>query len=58
MPKEKLCHVTLVGHMGSGKSTIGSLLGKLMNYDHADLDVVIANQAGRSVGVILSLIHI
>ena len=54
MPKEKLCHVTLVGHMGSGKSTIGSLLGKLMNYDHADLDVVIANQAGRSVGVIFA----
>ena len=40
--------------MGSGKSTIGSLLGKLMNYDHADLDVVIANQAGRSVGVIFA----
>ena len=54
MPKEKLHHVTLVGHMGSGKSTIGSLLGNLMNYDHADLDLVIANQAGRSIGVIFA----
>ena len=54
MPKEKLRHVTLVGHMGSGKSTIGSLLGKLMNYDHVDLDVAITNQAGRSIGVIFA----
>ena len=54
MPKEKLHHVTLVGHMGSGKSTIGLLLGNLMNYDHADLDLVIANQAGRSIGVIFA----
>ena len=54
MPREKLHHVALVGHMGSGKSTIGSLLGNLMNYDHIDLDVVIANQTGRSIGVIFA----
>ena len=54
MPTEKIRHITLVGHMGSGKSTIGSLLGNLMNCDHTDLDVVIANQAGRSIGVIFA----
>ena len=54
MPQEKLHHIALVGHMGSGKSTIGSLLGNLMNYDHIDLDVVIANQTGRSIGVIFA----
>ena len=54
MPKEKIRHIALVGHMGSGKSTIGSLLGNLMNCDHTDLDVVIANQAGRSIGVIFA----
>jgi shikimate kinase len=54
MPKEKFRHIALVGHMGSGKSTIGSLLGNLMDWGHADLDVVIANQAGRSIGVIFA----
>ena len=52
MSKEKIPHVALVGHMGSGKSTVGPLLGKLMKCNHVDLDVVIANQAGRSIGVI------
>ncbi len=52
MSKAKLQHVTLVGHMGSGKSTIGPLLGSLMDFGHVDLDVVIANRAGRSIGVI------
>ena len=52
MSKEKFPHVALVGHMGSGKSTVGPLLGKLMKCNHVDLDVVIANQAGRSIGVI------
>ena len=44
MPQEKLHHIALVGHMGSGKSPIGSLLGNLMNYEPIDLVGVIESE--------------
>lgn len=39
----------LVGFMGSGKTTIGSLLAQQLRTQHYDLDDLIVQQSGRSI---------
>ncbi|MFN8008958.1 MAG: shikimate kinase [Terriglobia bacterium] len=41
--------IFLVGFMGSGKSTIGPLLSRLLNWEFIDLDQEIEREEGRSV---------
>jgi len=41
--------IFLVGFMGAGKSTIGPILAKKLNYDFFDLDDKIEASAGKSV---------
>jgi shikimate kinase len=42
--------IFLIGFMGSGKSTLGRRLAKAMNLPFSDLDKLIENEAGISVG--------
>ncbi len=46
--------VVLLGYMASGKSSIGKLLAKSLNYDFVDLDEEIAKQVGMNVPDIFS----
>lgn len=41
--------IYLTGFMGSGKSTVGSILANVLGYAFEDLDETIAQQAGQSV---------
>jgi shikimate kinase len=41
--------IFLVGFMGAGKTTVGQVLAKVLEYDFIDLDNAIALQAGKSV---------
>ena len=41
--------VILLGYMGSGKSTIGSLLAKKLNYGFIDLDNYIETELNESI---------
>ena len=41
--------IFLVGFMGAGKTTVGQVLAKQLNYDFLDLDSVIERRAGKSV---------
>ncbi len=40
-------NIILIGMPGVGKSTIGVILAKVMNYDFIDSDLVIQNQTGK-----------
>jgi shikimate kinase len=40
--------VVLIGFMGSGKSTIAPILGRIVGIPAVDLDIVVASQAGFS----------
>ena len=42
-------HVFLVGFMGSGKSTVGSLLAEMLGVDCIDLDAMVERRRGSSV---------
>ncbi len=44
--------IILLGYMGSGKSTVGKLLSKTIDYNSLDLDKVIEKQAGLSISEI------
>ncbi|GGI57268.1 shikimate kinase [Winogradskyella haliclonae] len=46
--------IVLVGYMGSGKSTIGIELAKVLDYDFVDLDAVIAENENLSIPEIFS----
>jgi len=41
--------IILMGYMGSGKSTIGEKLSKMLNFESLDLDVYIQNNEGKSI---------
>jgi len=42
-------HVFLVGFMGSGKSTVGPLLARMLSQPFTDLDEMIVSSQGRSI---------
>ncbi|MGB0431111.1 MAG: shikimate kinase [Bacteroidia bacterium] len=42
--------VFLIGFMGSGKSTYGKRLAKQLGYEHIDLDNLIEEKTGKSIG--------
>jgi shikimate kinase len=42
-------HVFLIGFMGAGKSTVGRILAERLGLPFIDLDVLIAESAGRSI---------
>ena len=41
--------IFLVGFMGAGKTTVGRVLARNLEYDFIDLDEMIASRAGKSV---------
>jgi shikimate kinase len=40
--------------MGAGKTRVGSAVAARLGRNHADLDIMVANRVGRSVGVIFA----
>ncbi len=46
---EKPTNIVLIGMPGSGKSTVGILLAKLMGLDFIDTDVLIQREQGRTL---------
>lgn len=48
--------VVLVGLMGAGKSTVGSLLAERLGWNFVDLDAVIEERAQRSVAEIFRMV--
>ena len=51
-PGKRQLHLT--GFMGSGKSTVGRRLARLLDWDFIDLDQAIAERAGKSVAGIFA----
>ncbi len=47
--------VFLIGYMGSGKTTAGKKLAKLLNYGFADLDEHIEKRSGRRIADIFAI---
>lgn len=52
--KEKLAergkdNIVLIGMPGSGKSTLGVVLAKIMNYDFVDADLIIQQQCDKTL---------
>ena len=41
--------IVLLGYMGSGKSSVGKLLSKILHYDFADLDTYIESSEGAVI---------
>lgn len=46
--------IYLIGFMGAGKTTVGKLLAKKLNYEFVDLDQKIEDQAEKSIPEIFS----
>lgn len=46
--------ITLLGYMGSGKSTIGRKLASSLEFEFIDLDAEIENEIGRSISDIFA----
>ena len=42
-------NIILIGMPGAGKSTLGIVLAKIMNYDFMDADLVIQNQCDKTL---------
>ncbi len=42
-------NLILTGYRGSGKTVVGTLLAKRLNWEFVDLDQLIAEQAGKSI---------
>lgn len=45
--------IILVGMRASGKSTIGKIIAKLLNFEFIDLDVALEKQEGCSIAKII-----
>lgn len=54
MSDPKRAHIWLVGFSGSGKSTIGPILARLMNRPFFDTDAMIERLEQRDIGTIFS----
>jgi shikimate kinase len=46
-------NITLIGMPGSGKSTLGIVLAKIINYDFVDADLIIQNQCDKTLQKII-----
>ena len=46
-------NVVLIGMPGAGKSTLGIVLAKILNYDFLDADIVIQNQCDKTLQKII-----
>ena len=46
-------NIVLIGMPGAGKSTLGIVLAKIMNYNFIDADLVIQNQCDRTLQKII-----
>ena len=46
--------IALIGHMGSGKSIIGKLIAKKLNFDHIDSDLLIEKIKKKSINEIFN----
>lgn len=47
-------NIVLIGMPGAGKSTVGVLLAKAMNYDFLDTDLIIQNRNGKKLYEIIN----
>lgn len=47
-------NIILIGYMGSGKTTVGKKLAKLMGYTFLDTDELIEQQQGRTISEIFA----
>ena len=45
--------ITLIGMPGAGKSTLGVVLAKIMNYNFIDADLLIQNQSDKTLQKII-----
>ncbi|MCY4399854.1 MAG: shikimate kinase [Gemmatimonadetes bacterium] len=53
MTEAPLRRVVIVGFMGAGKSTVGSLIAKALGWDFIDLDTEVARERGLPVDEII-----
>ena len=49
MAEERKDNLILIGMPGAGKSTLGIVLAKILNYDFIDADLVIQNQCDKTL---------
>lgn len=49
MAEERKDNIILIGMPGAGKSTLGIVLAKILNYDFMDADLVIQNQCDKTL---------
>lgn len=49
-----MTELVLTGFMGSGKTTIGSLLAQMMHCPHLDLDAIIVAKTGKTINQIFA----
>lgn len=47
--------ISLIGFMGSGKTTVGKLLANELNYQFIDLDILIEKKSKRSISELISI---